>query len=56
MYDYIHIASLRSLFDYKIRKIDWVSTWAIPNSFDLNNPLLTVDNGKIYLKYDSKRH
>ena len=54
LYDYIHLASLRSLFDYKIRKVDWISTWAIPPSFELNNPLFTVDNGKIYLKYDSR--
>jgi len=53
MYDYIHLASLRSLFDYNIRKTDWVNTWQVPRSLDLNNPLFTVDNGKIYLKYDS---
>jgi len=53
-YEYIHLASLRSLFDYKVRKIDWVAIWQVPRDLDLNNPLFTVDNGKIYLKYDSK--
>jgi len=54
MYEYIQIASLRSLFDYKIRGVDWVYEWQLPKEINLNNPLITMKQGRIYLKYDSK--
>lgn len=54
MYEYIQIASLRNLFDYRLRGIDWVYIWQIPPSVSLNNPLITIADEKIYLKYDSK--
>jgi hypothetical protein len=53
MYNYIHIASLRSLFDYTVRKVDWVELWQIPNTVSLDSELLIVKNNKVYLKYDS---
>lgn len=54
MYNYIHVASLRSLFDYNVRKIDWVHLWQVPKSIPLNNSLFIIENNKLYLKYDSK--
>lgn len=53
MYNYIHIASLRSLFDYNVRKVDWVELWQLPKNVSLDNPLLIVQDNKVYLKYDS---
>lgn len=53
MYNYIHIASLRSLFDYNIRKVDWVEIWQVPNTIPLDNSLLIIKDKKIYLRYDS---
>lgn len=53
MYEYIQIASLRSLFDYKLRGIDWVYKWQITDPINLDNPLITIADEKIYLKYDS---
>ena len=54
-YNYIELASLRSLFDYNIRGIDYLHKWRVPKNYSLDNPLLTVDNGKIYFLYDSKK-
>lgn len=54
MYNYIHIASLRSIFDYKIRKVDWVELWQIPKTVSLDSELIIVKDNKVYLKYDSK--
>lgn len=53
MYEYIQIASLRNLFDYKLRGIDWVYNWQVPAGVNLDNPLITIADEKIYLKYDS---
>jgi hypothetical protein len=56
IYDYIRLASLRSLFDYNVRGIDYVELWRIPKTFDLSkNPLLIVDDGKVCFLYDSKK-
>ena len=54
MYTYIQIASLRNLFDYKIRNVDWVYQWQLPKGINLDNSLLIVRKDRIYLKYDSE--
>ena len=54
MYNYIQIASLRNLFDYKVRNVDWVYTWQLPKGVNLSSNLLIVTKDKVYLKYDSK--
>lgn len=53
MYDYIHIASLRNLFDYKVRGVTWLCTWQLPKGMNLDNPLMTVEDDKIHLKYET---
>ena len=56
MYDYIHLASLRSLFDYNIRGVYWVYTWQIPKQIDyINNPLVRIEEDKVFLKYETAK-
>ena len=55
IYEYIHISSFRNYFDYKKRNIDWINRWQIPESINLNNPLVRVKDDKVYLNYDSSQ-
>ena len=55
VHDYIHLASLRSLFDYNLRGVHWVDAWRIPDQIDyISNPLIRIEDNKVFLKYETQ--
>jgi len=53
IYDYIHLASLRSYFDYKVRQIDTLPVViGKANKMDLNNPLIEIVDNNIHFNYE----
>ena len=49
IYEYIDLASMRILFDYKVRS---VTTLYYPKASEVDNKLLTIENNIIYFKYE----
>jgi len=50
IYEYIDLASARSLFDYTVRNIKTLPVVFADN--EITNRLLTIDNNQIYFKYE----
>lgn len=57
LYNYLELASLRSMFDYKIRGVRTLPEVLIPTylvEWVKLNPMLEVKNGNVYFKYEQE--
>lgn len=57
IYNYIELASKRSLFDYSVRGITYLPMPLVPEyqrGIITVNPLLTITDNKVYFKYEQE--
>jgi len=58
LYLYLELASKRNIFDYNIRKMTYLSLILV-EEYQLDwvsiNPLMTIENDKVYFKYEQEK-
>lgn len=54
LYEYIHLCSLRSLFDYKVKGITYLPLILLKNA-NITGDLYTIENNNLYFKYEENK-
>ena len=54
LYEYIYLCSLRSLFDYKVKRITYLPLILLQDA-NITGDLYTIENNNLYFKYEENR-